>query len=96
MKKALLLSSAFAVLAVSVFGAVTIKYVNKDAKAYDFEAKVGTSPVKATFAASKTATITLSGNDQVAYINTPCGMVTVKNGASITISKGCISIVSAK
>lgn len=96
MKKVLLLSTAFAVLAVSVFGAVKIKYVNKDAKAYDYEAKVGNSAAKASFAANKTATITLTGNDVVAYINTPCGMVTVKDGASITINKGCISIVSAR
>lgn len=96
MKKSIILSSAFAVLAVSVFGAVTIKYVNKDAKAYNLQAKVGTSPSIVSFGASKMGTVTISGTETTAFINTQCGLVTVKDGASVTIEKGCMKVVQTR
>lgn len=96
MKKSLILSSAFAVLAISVFGAVKIKYVNKDAKLYNMQCKIGSNVTTVTFNASAMSTVTVAGAETELKISTQCGVVTVKDGASVTVKNGCLTVIQPR
>ena len=93
MKKKLFLSIAVFLLAVTFMSAnVTIRYYNKDSKEHTMSVKIAGSSKTVTFGGSRTATVTIQGGSSECVIETSCGNITVKDGASIEIKDGCIII----
>jgi hypothetical protein len=90
MKKVIFTSVALLAFAVSTFGAVTIRYYNKDSKSHTFKVKIDGSWKEVTFDSSRTSDVTIQGGATECVIYTSCGEVTIKSGASIEIKDGCI------
>ncbi|TND10422.1 MAG: hypothetical protein FD123_64 [Bacteroidetes bacterium] len=90
MKKSLLVFAATVAFAISSFGAVTIRYYNKDSKSHTFKVKIDGSYKEVTFESSRTASVTIQGGARECIIYTDCGEVTVKADANIEIKNGCI------
>lgn len=88
--KKLITAAAVLVMAINVFGAVTLRYYNKDSKSYTFKVKIDGSYKEVTFDASKTSNVTIQGGDKEVIIYTSCGEVKLKDGANIEIKDGCI------
>jgi len=92
MKKFLLTIVAF-FLVVSVISAnVTIRYYNKDSKTHTMTVKIAGSSKTVEFGSSRTATVTIQGGSSECVIETSCGSITVKDGATIEIVDGCIKV----
>jgi hypothetical protein len=92
MKKFLLTIAAF-FLAVSLISAnVTIRYSNKDSKTHKMNVKIAGSSKTVEFGSSRTATVTIQGGSSECVIETSCGKITVKDGATIEIVDGCIQV----
>ncbi len=88
---------AFVLTLVSLFvfnlaSAYTIQYHNKDSKKYVMEVRANGSTTKIEFNASTTGSTSVQTSASEIEIKTECGWVKVKNGAKITIEKGCIKI----
>jgi len=93
MKKRFFLTIAAVFLAVTFMSAnVTIRYYNKDSKEHSMNVKIAGSSKTVTFGGSRTATVTIQGGSSECVIETPCGKITVKDGATIEIKDGCIII----
>lgn len=93
MKKRFFLTIAALSLVVTLIdAAVTIRYYNKDSKTHKMNVKIAGSSKTVEFGSSRTASVTIQGGASSCEIETPCGKVTVKDGASIEIKDGCISI----
>lgn len=92
MKKFLLTIVAF-FLVVSVISAnVTIRYYNKDSKTHKMTVKIAGSSKTVEFGSSRTASVTIQGGSSECVIETSCGSITVKDGATIEIVDGCIKV----
>lgn len=76
----------------AMFGALTIRYQNKDSKSSTFKVKIDGSTKEVTFDGSKTSSVTIQGGATEAVIITSCGEVKIKTGANIEIKDGCIKI----
>lgn len=76
----------------TMFGALTIRYQNKDSKSVTFKVKIDGSTKEVTFDGSKTSSVTIQGGATEAVIITSCGEVKIKTGANIEIKDGCIKI----
>ena len=85
----LLLTASFSSVAL---GAVTIRYYNKDSKAHKLNVQMDGNKKEVVFDGSKTSSVTIQGSGRVCIIETPCGKVEVKDGATIEIKDGCIKI----
>ena len=88
---------AFVLTLVSMFvfnlaSAYTIQYYNKDSKKYVMEVRANGSTMKIEFNASTSGSTSVQTSASEIEIKTECGWVKVKNGAKITIEKGCIKI----
>jgi protein subunit release factor B len=93
MKKRFFLTIAAFFLAVSIMSAnVTIRYYNKDSKEHTMKVKIAGSSKTVTFGGSRTATVTIQGGSSECVIETSCGSITVKDGASVEIKNGCITV----
>ncbi len=92
MKKKLLSLTVLLLTATVAFCGVTIRYYNKDSKDYTFKVRMDGSDKTVTFEHSRTSTVTIQGGSGPAIIETSCGKVEVKDGASIEIKDGCIKI----
>ncbi|MFZ5553125.1 MAG: hypothetical protein ACOZCO_08430 [Bacteroidota bacterium] len=90
--KKLILTTAVVLTAISSFSAVTIRYYNKDSRAHTMAVQIDGSKKEVTFSASTTSTVTIQGGGTTCTIQTPCGAITVKDGANIEIKDGCIKI----
>jgi protein subunit release factor B len=91
--KKFLLTLAVALLTVSFLSAsVTIRYYNKDSETHKMEVKIAGSSRTVEFGGSRTATVTIQGGSSECVIETSCGTITVKDGATIEIEDGCIKI----
>jgi predicted glutamine amidotransferase len=80
------------VLVFNIAGAYTIKYHNKDSKKHVMEVKANGSTTKIEFNSSTSGSTSVQTSASEIEIKTECGWVKVKNGAQITIEKGCIKI----
>jgi hypothetical protein len=89
MKKAIIAGVALC-LSANVFGAVTLRYYNKDSKSHTFKVKIDGSYKEVTFDGSKTSSLTIQGGDLEVIIYTSCGEIKLKDGANIEIKDGCI------
>lgn len=87
----LLLTVSFSSVAMS---AVTIRYYNKDSKAHKLNVQMDGNKKEVVFDGSKTSSVTIQGSGRVCIIETACGKVEVKDGATIEIKDGCIKIIS--
>jgi len=72
--------------------AVTLKYINKDSKDYEFKVKSCGSTTKVEFDKSKTSTVTIQTGCSDAVIFDKCGEVKVKQGDKVIIKDGCIKV----
>ncbi|MFN6946928.1 MAG: hypothetical protein ACK4ND_18430 [Cytophagaceae bacterium] len=72
--------------------AVSLRYYNKDSVTHVFSVKIGGSSSKVEFGSSRTASVTIQGGSEEAIISCNCGDVKVRQGDSIEISNGCITI----
>ncbi|MCE3228366.1 MAG: hypothetical protein K0S32_2917 [Bacteroidetes bacterium] len=88
MKKLIL--STLVLVAVVANSAVTVRYINRDSKAYTLKVKIDGSYKEVTFDASKTGSITVQGGATECVLYTNCGEVTLKGGDSVEIKDGCI------
>jgi len=88
----------FAVVAALVFfvstvnAAVTLRYYNKDSKSHTMTVKMSGSTKEVTFESSRTASVTIQGSATSCKIETSNGTVEVKDGDSIEIKDGCITV----
>lgn len=92
MKKFIILLIAFIFTLSTSFAAITIRYYNKDSKSYTFKVNMDGSTKEVTFDASKTSSVTIQGSGTYCKIETSCGTIEIKDGASIEIKDGCIYI----
>ena len=92
MKKFLLTIAALFFVVTFISANVTIRYYNKDSKKHEMKVKIAGSSKTVKFESSRTATITIQGGSSECVIETSCGKVTVKDGATIEIVDGCIKI----
>ena len=92
MKKTLLLAVLFVGTTISTFGAVTIRYYNKDSRSHTMTVKMDGSTKSVTFESSRTSSVTIQGGGTSCIIETPCGRVEVKDGANVEIKDGCIKV----
>lgn len=90
--KKIILTLSIAAVACNAFGAVTIKYYNRDSKSYKMVVKMDGSTKDVTFDASKTSTVTIQGGSTSCFIETSCGKVEVKDGVKVEIKDGCIKV----
>lgn len=90
MKKLIFTTLALCAFSITSFGAVTIRYYNKDSKTHTLKVKIDGSYKEVTFDSSRTASVTIQGGAKECIIYTSCGEVTVKDGANIEIKDGCI------
>lgn len=91
--KKIFLTIAALILTVSFMAAsVTIRYYNKDSKTHTMRVKIAGSSKTVEFGSSRTATVTIQGGSSECVIETSCGSITVKDGATIEIVDGCIKI----
>jgi hypothetical protein len=88
MKKLIL--STLVLVAIAAQSAVTVRYLNRDSKAYTFKVKIDGSYKEVTFDASKTSSVTIQGGATECIVYTNCGEVTLKGGDSIEVKDGCI------
>ena len=95
MKKGLLLTAVMFCSIVSAFSAVTIRYQNQDSKSHQMTVKIDGSTKAVTFDALKTSSVTIQGTATTCMIQTSCGVVEIKNGSTVTIKNGCITVTSS-
>jgi len=76
----------------TVDAAVTLRYYNKDSKKHTMDVKISGSSKEVTFESSRTASVTIQGSATSAKIETSCGTIEVKDGDSIEIKDGCITV----
>lgn len=81
-----------ALFVVNIASAFTIRYYNKDSKKHTMEVRSNGSTQKIEFSSSTTSSATVQTSASEVEIKTECGWVKVKDGAKITIDKGCIKI----
>lgn len=72
--------------------AVTIRYYNKDSSNHEMSVTMSGSSKSVEFGSSRTASVTIQGSSTECVIKTSCGNVTVKDGDSIEIKDGCITV----
>lgn len=92
MKKLFLTISVIFLFASITEAAVSIRYSNSDSKTYTMDVSIGGSTTTVEFGGSRTASVTIQGGSETCIIETTCGKVTVKDGDTIEIKNGCISI----
>lgn len=94
MKKQLMVLMAIALFAVAsvAYGAVTLRYYNKDSQSYTFKAKIAGSTKEVKFGGSQTSSVTIQGGSSTAVISCECGDVEVSAGDYIEIKNGCIEV----
>lgn len=78
-------------LQVSTFAGVTLRYYNKDSQSYTFNVRISGTNKTVTFGKSQTNSTTIQGGDE-AVIKTGNGDVKVKDGDSIEIKNGKITV----
>lgn len=88
--KKLVIAAIAICFSANVFGAVTLRYYNKDSKSHTFKVKIDGSYKEVTFDGSKTSSVTIQGGDREVIIYTSCGEIKLKDGANIEIKDGCI------
>jgi len=76
----------------TVDAAVTLRYYNKDSKSHTMTVKMSGSTKEVTFESSRTASVTIQGSATSCKIETSNGTVEVKDGDSIEIKDGCITV----
>lgn len=76
----------------SLKAAVTIRYYNKDSETHKMEVKMSGSTKSVEFGSSRTSSVTIQGSSTTCTIITDCGSIEVKDGDSIEIKDGCITI----
>lgn len=93
MKKITLSIAMLALLGINAFGAVYIKYYNKDSQKHVFVVKMDGQTKQVEFSASTSGATTIQGSGTKAIVQTKCGDVEVANDSKIEIKDGCIKCV---
>ncbi len=93
MKKLALSVMLLATLGINSFGAIYIKYYNKDSTKHTMTVKMDGSTKSVTFNGSTSGAATVQGSGTKGIIQTKCGDVEISDGAKIEIKDGCIKFV---
>ena len=96
MKKGILLAAVMFCSVVTAFSAITIRYQNQDAKSHQMPVRVDGLSKTVTFDALKTSSVTISATATTCIIQTYCGPLEVKDGSTVTIKNGCITVTTVK
>ena len=94
MKKVILSMTLVAMFGVNAFGAIYIKYYNKDSQKHTMTVKMDGSTKSVTFNGSTSGAATVQGSGTKGVIQTKCGDVEISDGAKIEIKDGCIKFVN--
>jgi uncharacterized protein YxeA len=92
-KAAILIITLLFIATTHMFGAITIRYSNKDSKNLVIKFTLDGSSKEVTFDAGKTSSVTIQSTSKKCYLVTKCGKVEIKDGDTIEIKDGCIKIV---
>jgi hypothetical protein len=88
------LMSILLLAATNMFGAITIRYYNKDAKELIIKFTLDGNKKEVKFDASKTSSVTIQSSSTKCYLETTCGRLEIKDGDKIEIKDGCIKILN--
>ncbi len=91
-KKFFTLAVALVFISSFLHASVTIRYYNKDSQSHNMDVKISGSSKTVEFGSSRTTSVTIQGGSDVCVISTSCGDITVKDGDSIEIKNGCITV----
>lgn len=94
MKKIILSLGLTAVFGVNAFGAIYIKYYNKDSQKHTFKVRMDGQTKEVTFSGSTTSAATIQGSGTKGIIETKCGDVEITDNSKIEIKDGCIKFVN--
>lgn len=94
MKKGILTIGMLAILGTNAFGAIYIKYYNKDSQKHVMKVKMDGQTKEVTFNGSTTSATTIQGSGTKGIIETPCGNVEISDNSKIEIKDGCIKFVN--
>jgi hypothetical protein len=95
MKKATILVATILFIATThIFGAITIRYSNKDSKSLVIKFTLDGNSKEVTFAAHKTSSVTIQSSSSKCYLETKCGEIELKDGDTIEIKDGCIKLIN--